>query len=44
MCAEIVQANIDSRAFVELDGCRFKRMFVVFDASLNSFILGYGKM
>ena len=30
----------DSRAFVELDGCRFKRMFVALGASLNGFIMG----
>lgn len=40
MCAMIVQANPDSRAFVELDGCRFKRMFIVIGACLNGFILG----
>ena len=44
MWAAIVRANPDSRAFVELDGCRFKRMFVAFGASLNGFILGCRKM
>jgi len=28
LCASIMRANPNSRAFVELDGCRFKRMFV----------------
>jgi len=44
MCAAIVRANLDSRAFVEFNGCRFKRMFVAFGACLNEFILGYRKM
>ena len=44
MCAAIERANADSRAFVELDGCRFKRMFVALGASLNGFIMGCRKM
>jgi len=40
LCAAITRANPDLRAFVELDGCRFKRMFVAVGASLNGFILG----
>ena len=40
----IVRTNPDSRAFVELDGCQFKRMFVAFGASLNGFILGCRKI
>jgi len=40
LCAAITRANPDSRAIVELDGCRFKRMFVALGASLNSFIMG----
>ena len=44
MCAAIVKANVDSRAFMELDGCRFKHMFVTFGACLNGFILGSRKM
>jgi len=43
MCVAIVRANPDSRAFVEPEGCWFKRMFVAFGASLNSFILGCKK-
>ena len=34
MCVAIVRANADSREFVELDGCKFKRMFVAFGACL----------
>jgi len=44
MCAVIVRGNADSRAYVELDGCRFKRMFVAYGACLNGFILGSKKM
>ena len=44
LCAAITRANPDSRAFVELDGCRFKRMFVALGASLNGFILGCRKI
>jgi len=44
MCAAIVRAHAESRVFVELDGCRFKRMFVAFGACLNGFILGSRKM
>ena len=44
MCAAIVRANVDSRAFVELDGYRFQRMFVAFGACLNGFILESRKM
>ena len=29
---------------MELDGCRFKCMFVALDASLNGFIMGCRKM
>ena len=38
------RANPDSRAFVELDGCRLKRMCVALGASLNGFILGCRNM
>ena len=44
MCAAIERANADSRAFVELDGCRFKRMFVALGASLHGFVMGCRKM
>lgn len=44
MCAAIVRANPDSRAFCELQGSRFKRMFVAYGASLNGFILGCRKI
>ena len=44
MHAPIVWANPDSRAFMELHECRFKRKFVAFGAALNSFILGCRKM
>jgi len=44
MYAAIVRANADSRAFVELDKCRLKRMFVAFGVCLNGFILGCRKM
>ena len=40
LCAAITRANPNSRAFVELDGCRFKQMFVALGASLNGFIIG----
>ena len=38
MCAAIERANADLRAFVELDGCKFKRMFVALGASLNGLL------
>jgi len=38
MCAAIERGNPDSRAFVELEGSRFKRMFVAYGAYLNGFI------
>jgi len=44
MCAAIEPANPDSRAFVELDGCRFKCTFVSLGAALNGFIMGCRKM
>jgi len=44
MCAAIERANPDSRAFVEVEGSRFKRMFVAYEACLNEFILGCRKM
>ena len=44
MCAVIERANPDSRAFVELEGSRFKRMFVAYGACLNGFILGCRKV
>ena len=44
MCATIKRANPDSRAFVELEGYRFKRLFVTYRACLNGFILGCHKM
>jgi len=37
--AALVRANVDSRAFVELDGCRFRWMFITCRASLNGFVL-----
>ena len=40
MCAAVVRANPDSRAFCELEGSRFKYIFVEYCASLNGFILG----
>jgi len=43
MCAAIERANPDSRAFVELDGCRFKCMFVSLGAALNG-LMGCRKM
>ena len=39
MCTTLVHANPDSRAFVELEGCWFKRMVIAYGASLNGFIL-----
>ena len=36
--------NLDSRAFCEVEGSRFKRMFVAYGAALNGFILGCRKM
>jgi len=44
MCVAIIRANPDSRAFCEVEGCRFKRMFIAYGASLNGFILGCQKM
>jgi len=44
MCVAIVRANPDSRAFCEVEGSRFKRMFAAYGASLNGFILGCQKM
>jgi len=44
MCAAIVRANPDSRAFCELQGSRFKRQFVVYGVSLNGSILGCRKI
>jgi len=44
MCAAIERANADSRAFVELDGCRFQRMFVGLGASLKGFVMGSRKI
>ena len=44
LCAAIVRANPDSRAFCEVEGSRFKRMFVAYGAALNGFILGCRKM
>jgi len=44
LCAAITWAKPDSRAFVELDGCRFKRIFVVLGAALNGFIMGCKNM
>jgi len=44
MCATIVRANPDSRAFCELEGSRFRRLFIAYDASLNGFILGCRKI
>ena len=39
----IVRANPNSRAFCELEGSRFRRMHVAYNASLNEFILRYKK-
>jgi len=44
MCTAIERANPYSRAFLELDECRFKRMFVALGASLNDFIMGCRKV
>ena len=44
MCAAFVRANPDLRAFCELQGSRFKRMFVAYGASLNGFIFGCKKI
>jgi len=44
MCAAIGRGNPDCRTLVELEGTRFKRMFVVYGACLNGFILGCRKM
>ena len=44
MCVAIVRANADSRAFVELDGCRFMRKFLALGPCMNGFILGSRKM
>jgi len=44
MCGAIVRANPDSRAFCELEGSRFRRLFVAYGASLNGFILGCRKI
>ena len=43
ICVTLNRANVDYRAFVELDGCWFKRMFVAFGAYLNDFTLGSRK-
>jgi len=40
----IKRANPNSRAFVELEGYRFKRLFVAYGACLNGFILGCRKI
>ena len=37
--AAIVSANPNSRAFREVEGSRFKRMFVAYGVSINGFIL-----
>lgn len=39
MCAAIKRANSDSRAFAELEGSRFRQMFVAYGGCLNGFIL-----
>jgi len=44
MCAAIERANPGSRAFVMLEGSRFKRLFIAYGACLNGFILGCRKM
>jgi len=44
LCVAIVRLNPDSRAFCEVEGSRFKRMFVAYGASLNGFILACRKM
>jgi len=44
MCVAIKRPNPNSRAFVELDRCRFKRLFVAYGACLNRFILGCRKI
>jgi len=44
MCEAIERGNADSTAFVELDGCRFKCMFVGLGASLKGFVMGCRKM
>jgi len=32
VCAAVAHANQDARAFVELRGCQFKRIFVAYGA------------
>jgi len=44
MCVAIERENPDSRAFVELEGSRVKRMFIAYGACLNGFILGCQKI
>ena len=44
MCAAIERGNPNSRAFVKLEGVRFKHMFVAYGACLNGFFLGCQKM
>jgi len=44
ICVAIAKANLDSGAFFDLDGCRFKHMFVAFGAALNGFIFGCRKI
>jgi len=44
ICPTIVRANLDSRAFGELEGCQFKHVFVAYGASLNGFSLRCWKM
>jgi len=44
MYADIARANPDLRALCKLEGSSFRHMLVVYDASLNGFILGCRKI
>ena len=39
-----LNVGMQIRAFVELDGCRFKRMFVGLSSSLKGFVMGCRKI
>ena len=41
MCAAIVRASSGSVAFCEVQGSRFRRMFVAYAVDVNWFKLGY---
>jgi len=44
LCSAIFRANDNSREFCELEGVRFKCMYVAYGASLNGFIMGCRKV